>query len=127
MIYMPIMLALLLPLAACDGRPAAGAPVALPAAVVGGRTATVEACEVAYDEMAGMVEDLERKLGAGTKADGKMPPKDKFVAGCRALPPALQRCMVLTYAAEHQEACVTAKSKLDPATAAKVGELMKGG
>jgi len=99
----------------------------LPAAVVAARTATVGACEVAYDEMAGMVEDLERKLGPGTKTEGKMPPKDKFLSGCKALPPALQSCLVLSYAMEHQEACVAAKSKLDPATAGKVGELMKGG
>ena len=50
-----------------------------------------ENCGAAYDFAKQMVEAFAKKLGkAGPK---EMPPRDKYVAACKQLPPAVARCM----------------------------------
>ena len=128
--------------AAPAAAPAAAAPAAAPAApgapagaadpgkaLGAGLQAAAEAkgdtpCEQAYNAIEAMIKAMEKNMPPGGKAQGGMPEKAKFVAGCKELPPQMQQCMVMSYAMGHQKECQEAQAKLDPATVTKVKALM---
>lgn len=80
-------------------------------------------CEQAYNAIEAMVKAMEAKMGPGK---GKLPAKDKFIAACSELPPAVQNCMSMNYAMAHQQECQEAQAKIDPATKEKLKALMSG-
>lgn len=110
--------------------PAAAAAAPSPAAAMVAAAATGEGkggppCEQAYNSIEAMIKSMEKSMPAGGKTTGGgLPPKDKFIAGCKELPEMMQNCMVMSYGMTHQKECMEAKSKLDPATAAKVKAMM---
>jgi hypothetical protein len=117
--------------------PAAGAPGASGAAAADPGKALAAAlgaaaeapkgdtpCEQAYNGITAMVAAMQKNMPPGGKTTGDMPTKEKFMAGCGALPKDLQQCMVMSWAMAHQKECADAQAKMDPATAAKVKELM---
>jgi hypothetical protein len=123
------------PAAAAPAAPAAPAATPGPAAADPGKAlgeamnAAANAtgatpCEQAYNAIDAMMKAMEKNMPPGGKSAGSMPPKDKFVAGCKELPPQLQQCMVMNYAMQHQDECRQAQAKVDPATMAKVKALM---
>ena len=62
-----------------------------------------ENCGAAYDFAKQMVEAFAKKLGkAATK---EMPPRDKYVAACKQLPPAVARCMNPKVAMSEAQKC----------------------
>jgi hypothetical protein len=115
------------PTAAAPGAPAGAAD---PGKALGaGLQAAAEAkgdtpCEQAYNAIEAMIKAMEKNMPPGGKAQGGMPEKAKFVAGCKELPPQMQQCMVMSYAMGHQKECQEAQAKLDPATVTKVKALM---
>jgi hypothetical protein len=113
------------------GAPAAGAPAGDPgkalAAALGAAAQPPKGdtpCEQAYNGVMAMVEAMEKSMPNQPSKKGEMPTKEKFMAGCSALPKDMQQCMVMSYAMGHQAECQAAQQKMDPATAAKVKELM---
>jgi len=79
-------------------------------------------CEKAYNGMSAMVKAMEKQLGAGK---GKpMPEKEKFVAACKKLPPAVQQCMDMSYGMAHQQECQEAQKKMDPTAMAEMKAMM---
>jgi hypothetical protein len=117
--------------AAPGGAPAAGAPAGDPgkalAAALGAAAQAPKGdtpCEQAYNGITAMIEAMEKSMPKGGGAKNEMPTKEKFMAGCSALPKEMQQCMVMSYAMAHQKECQDAQAKMDPATAAKVKELM---
>ncbi len=107
--------------AALPGDPAKALAAALNAAAdAKGGTA----CEQAYNAFEGMMKAMAKSGPPGGKTTNSMPPKDKFLAGCKELPPNVQQCMVLNYAMAHGKECQEAQQKMDPATAAKAKALM---
>jgi hypothetical protein len=123
------------PAAAAPAAPGAAAPAAaagaadpakaMGAAMNAAATATGDTpCEQAYNAIDAMIKAMEKNMPPGGKSSTGMPPKDKFIAGCKELPAQLQQCMVMTYAMQHQQECKDAQAKVDPATMAKVKALM---
>ena len=118
--------------AAPAGAPAAaGAPAGDPgkalAAALGAAAAPPKGdtpCEQAYNGVMAMVEAMEKSMPNQPSKKGELPTKEKFMAGCNALPKDMQQCMVMAYNMAHQKECADAQAKMDPATAAKVKELM---
>jgi hypothetical protein len=108
------------PAAAADPAKAMGAALNAAAAPAAGDTP----CEQAFNAIEAMIKAMEKNMPPGGKATGSMPDKAKFVAGCKELPPAVQQCMVMSYAMAHQQECKDAQAKVDPATMAKVKALM---
>jgi hypothetical protein len=108
------------PAAAADPAKALGAAVNAAAAPAAGDTP----CEQAFNAIEAMIKAMEKNMPPGGKSTASMPDKAKFVAGCKELPPAVQQCMVMSYAMAHQQECKDAQAKVDPATMAKVKALM---
>ena len=81
-------------------------------------------CEQSYNAIDAMIKAMEKQMPPGGKSKAAMPDKAKFLEGCKALPPQMQQCMVMSYAMAHQAECTEAQKKLDPATVAKVKALM---
>jgi hypothetical protein len=82
-------------------------------------------CEQAYNGFEAMVKAMEKNTPPGGKTQKpNLPPKDKFISGCKELPTMMQQCMVVSYAMGHAKECQEAQSKLDPATVAKAKALM---
>lgn len=116
---------------AAAAAPAPGSPntpspaAAMVAAAAAGEGKGGPPCEQAYNSIEAMIKSMEKSMPAGGKTTGGgLPPKDKFIAGCKELPEMMQNCMVMSYGMTHQKECMEAKSKLDPATAAKVKAMM---
>ncbi len=84
-------------------------------------SASASPCEEAYDGLVQIVQAMQQKMGAG-KSD--LPDRPAFLRGCHELPPAVQHCLVMSYAVEHLDECQKAQQSLDPATAARVKKLM---
>jgi hypothetical protein len=78
-------------------------------------------CEMSY----GALEAIA-KAGAPAGARKKLMAKDQFLASCKELPPALQKCLVLGYAMEHGDTCQEARNELDPAGQERLRKLMSG-
>lgn len=81
-------------------------------------------CEQAYSGMEALVTSLQKNASPGGASSANLPPKGKFLAACRELPETMQKCMVMSYALVNQKACMEARQKLDPATAARVKAMM---
>jgi hypothetical protein len=113
------------------GAPAAAAPAGDPgkalAAALGAAAQPPKGdtpCEQAFNGITAMIEAMEKSMPKGGGAKNEMPTKEKFMAGCSALSKEMQQCMVMSYAMAHQKECQDSQAKMDPATAAKVRELM---
>ena len=78
-------------------------------------------CETAYNATKAMIDVLKQKMPDA--ASKPMPPKDKFVAACKELSPALQNCLAPAYSIDHLTECQEAQSKMDPATMEKLKKL----
>lgn len=123
------------PAAAPGAAPGApGAPVAPPnlaglsqglgaALQAGEANSNLPPCEQAHASIVAMLAAMQKQFGPG-QANGAMPSREQFVAGCSQLPEQMQRCMTMQYAMAHQEECNQARENLDPATMARVQELM---
>lgn len=120
------------PVGAAPGAPGAGMPdpnlgglaQGLGAAMrAGEENADLPPCEQAYASITAMLAAMQKQFGAG-QANGNMPTREQFVAGCGALPENMQRCMSMQYAMTHQQECEEARTTLDPETTARVQELM---
>ena len=80
-------------------------------------------CERGFNGVIAFVTELERLAPRG--ANKATPPdREKFLAGCAALPLELQQCLDMSYGLSHQADCQAQQKKLDPATLAKVRQLM---
>jgi hypothetical protein len=83
-----------------------------------------ENCGALYDLMTKMIEAMTKKLGKGPGPGKGMPPREKYVAACKELPPEVTRCMNPEVAMKEQAACKDAMMKADPAKMKKFKEAM---
>ncbi len=99
---------------------AAAAEAADQASAAGGTS-----CERAYNGAVAMARSLHARMG-GT-GEARVPPRDRFLAGCAELPEPVQRCMVIGYSIQHQDECKRIREESDPALMERVRSLMGQG
>lgn len=83
-------------------------------------------CEQAFSSMKAVVDSMKKHMlpAQAAETESKLPTQEKFLAGCAALPPPLQKCLNIAYAMSNRDECRDAQAKLDPATAAKIKAMM---
>jgi len=80
-------------------------------------------CTQAFVELEQMIKVAESIPGARTSA--KVPDKAVFLKICGEAPPAVQKCVVMSYAMQHAAECKAAEEKMDPALKKKLKAMMK--
>ncbi len=80
-------------------------------------------CERAFVELEGLIKAANAI--PGNQANPTAPDKALFLATCKAAPPEMQKCVVMSYAMQHHAECKKADAKLDPALKAKLKAMMK--
>lgn len=79
-------------------------------------------CGTSYRGLQAMTEQLRRTMPE--QPSNPLPPRDAFLEVCRDMPQEVQRCLVISYAVDHQEECETQSTNLDPALRARIDALM---
>jgi hypothetical protein len=83
-----------------------------------------ENCGAAYDFAKQMMEAFASKLGK-KDVTKDMPPREKYVAACKELPPEVARCMNPKVAMAEGQKCAEAMQKVDKEKLAKIKAMMK--
>jgi hypothetical protein len=83
-----------------------------------------ENCGAAYDFAKQMMEAFASKLGKKDVAKD-LPPRDKYVAACKELPPEVTRCMNPKVAMKEGQKCAEVMQKVDKEKLAKLKAMMK--
>lgn len=70
-------------------------------------------CEQAFASIQELRRQMEERMGGENQA----PPldRDAYLASCNELPEGAQQCMILSYAAEHQEDCAQFQEQIQQA------------
>jgi hypothetical protein len=84
-----------------------------------------ENCGALYDFTKQLTEAFAKKLGkAGVGKE--LPAREKFVAGCKELPPEVSRCMNPQVMMKEQAKCTEIMKNADPAKVMKFKQMMGG-
>lgn len=80
-------------------------------------------CETAHNQLTAMIETVRREAGQ----DLRVPDRVAFLEVCREMPAEARRCLVGTYAMEHQDDCAATLSGLPDDVAQRFQMVVNGG